>query len=84
MVPKKINDNGFSIERIFPSEKVAFSTHAVPPNQILNLCETIYHKKPKAYVVKIDGYSWNFTISLTKKAEENLNNSLVYFKSFIF
>ncbi len=77
-------DKGFSIERVYPAEKVAFSTHAVPPNQILNLCETIYHKKPKAYVIKIDGYSWNFTINLTNKATENLNNSLSCFKSFAF
>lgn len=77
-------DKGYLIERISPAEKVAFSTHAVPPNQILNLCETIYNKKPKAYVIKIDGYSWDFTISLTNKATENLDNSLSHFKSFIF
>ncbi|WP_372744473.1 hydrogenase maturation protease [Lutibacter sp.] len=64
--------NGFLIERIYPSEKVAFSTHAVPPNQILNLCETIYQKKPKAFVIKIDGYQWDFEIGLSKKASENL------------
>ncbi|MBI9042496.1 hydrogenase maturation protease [Lutibacter sp.] len=81
---KTTNNNGFAIEQIYPAEKVAFSTHSVPPNQILNLCETIYDKKPKAYVIKIDGYSWNFTISLTNKATENLNNSLSHFKSFIF
>lgn len=81
---KTTNNNGFAIEQIYPAEKVAFSTHAVPPNQILNLCETIYNKKPKAYVIKIDGYCWNFTISLTNKATENLNNSLSHFKSFIF
>ena len=39
--------NGFSIERIYPSENVSFSTHNVPPNQILKLCETIYNKNPK-------------------------------------
>jgi len=81
---KTTNDNGFAIERMYPAEKVAFSTHAVPPNQILNLCATIYNKKPKAYVIKIDGYSWDFTISSTNKAKENLNNSLSYFKTFLF
>jgi hydrogenase maturation protease len=74
--------NGFLIERLFPSEKVSFSTHAVPPNQILNLCQTIYAKEPKAYVIKIAGYEWNFKIGLTKKASENLNNSLNFFLTF--
>lgn len=81
---KTKQENGFSIERIYPAEKVAFSTHAVPPNQILNLCETIYNKKPKAYVIKIDGYSWDFTISLTEKAKNNLKNAIEEFKQFKF
>ena len=73
-------NEGFSIERLYPSENVAFSTHAVPPNQILNLCENIYHKKPKAYLIKIQGFEWNFKIGLTKKASENLKSA---FKNFI-
>jgi len=74
---------GFSIERIHPSEQVSFSTHAVPPNQILNLCETIYYKKPKAYVIKIEGTSWDFKIGLTEKSKENLTKVISYFKKFI-
>ena len=70
---------GYSIEQIYPSEKVAFSTHTVPPNQILNLCETIYLKKPKAYVIKIQGYNWNFKIGLTKQAKTNFKNALASF-----
>jgi len=76
-------DNGFSIERILPSEKVSFSTHAVPPNQILNLCDTIYNKNPKAYVIKIEGYNWDFKIELTKQASENLKNVQLEFKDFM-
>ncbi len=76
---KEHSANGFKIERIYPSEAVTFSTHAVPPEQILNLCATIYHKKPKAYVIKIDGYEWGFKIELSNEAEKNLNNAI---KSF--
>lgn len=74
--------NGFSIERIYPSENVSFSTHNVPPNQILNLCETIYNKNPKTYVVKIQGYEWDFKIGLTEKALENLEKSIKFFNNF--
>lgn len=80
---KAHSKDGFLIERIYPAEKVAFSTHAVPPNQILNLCETIYHKKPKAYVVKIDGYEWDFKIELTKAAQTNLNKVFECFNQCI-
>lgn len=75
---------GYEIEKIHPAKQVSFSTHAVPPNQLLNLCETIYNKKPIPYLVKIQGYRWDYTIGLTKKAEENLMNSLLNFKSFTF
>lgn len=74
--------NGFSIERIYPSENVSFSTHNVPPNQILKLCETIYNKNPKTYIVKIQGYEWDFKIGLTKKASENLEKSITFFNNF--
>ena len=76
--------NGFSIERVFPSEKVSFSTHAVPPDQILNLCATIYHKKPISYLLKIEGNQWDFNLELTKKASDNLKKALLAFKAFTF
>jgi len=76
--------NGFSIERVFPSEKVAFSTHAVPPNQILNLCDTIYNKKPISYLIKIEGNEWDFNLELTKNASDNLKKALLAFKAFTF
>jgi hydrogenase maturation protease len=71
--------DGFIIEHIYPAEQVAFSTHEVPPNQILNLCEHIYNEKPKAYVIKIQGYEWNIEIGLTELAKVNLKNAVSNF-----
>ncbi|NLP58458.1 hydrogenase maturation protease [Lutibacter sp. B1] len=72
-------EDGYEIERIYPSEQVAFSTHEVPPNQILNLCETIYHKNPKSYIVKIQGYKWDFEIGLSQEAKSNLTKAVQEF-----
>jgi hydrogenase maturation protease len=72
---------GFSIERIYPANEVAFSTHAVPPNQILNLCESIYDKTPKAFIIKMKGYNWDIEIGLSSKAQENLDKALNSFLS---
>ena len=77
-------DKGFLMEEIFPAEQVAFSTHAVPPNQILNLCETIYNKNPKAYTIKIQGYTWDIEIGLSQKASENLTKTISTFKQLAF
>lgn len=72
-------NSGFSIERIYPANQVAFSTHAVPPNQILNLCESIYNKTPKAYMVKIKGYQWSIEIGLSEMAKINLSKTITNF-----
>jgi Ni,Fe-hydrogenase maturation factor len=76
---KTVLKEGFLIEQIYASKEVTFSTHAVPPNQILNLCENLFNKKPTAYVVKIEGTQWNIKLGLTKKASINLKNSFEYF-----
>ena len=78
---KEHSKEGFKMEQISTSEQVSFSTHAVPPNQILNLCEAIYQKKPKAFIIKIDGYEWDFKIELTKEAHINLQQAFDYFTS---
>ena len=70
---------GFSFERIYPAEEVSFSTHSVPPNQILNLCETIYGKTPSTYLLKIQGYNWNIEIGLSEQAKTNLKNAFNHF-----
>lgn len=75
---------GFTFERIHPAEDVSFSTHSVPPNQILNLCETLYAKKPIAYLLKIQGYQWNIEIGLSRQAKTNLKNSFSYFIENLF
>ncbi len=72
-------ENGFLLERIYPSEEVSFSTHSVPPNQILNLCETIYAKIPTAYLIKVQGYEWNIGVGLSKQAKTNLKNAMDQF-----
>lgn len=77
-------ENGFTFERIYPAEAVSFSTHSVPPNQILNLCENLYAKKPKAFLLKIQGYHWNIEIGLSKQAETNLKNAFSYFVENLF
>lgn len=71
-------ENGFNFERIYPSEEVSFSTHSVPPNQILNLCETIYEKKNKAHLLKIQGFHWDIGEGLSKQAKTNLKNAFSY------
>ena len=74
----KLKD-GFLMEPIYPSEQVSFSTHSVPPNQILNLCESIYYKYPTACIIKIQGNYWDFEIGLSPQAKTNLTAAFSHF-----
>ncbi len=74
----------FYIDEIEPSNaKVEFSMHAVSPAFVVNLCNEIYNKFPKCYLVHIKGYEWDFAEGLTDKARENLNKAIADIKDKI-
>jgi len=70
----------FKIQECFPKETHHFSSHALPPETILYLANTIYSKKPKSYVIGISGESYQLKIGLTEKATLNLKKAILSFK----
>lgn len=76
---KKHLENGFSLEILNPSSKFEFTTHSVPPSQLLSLCNDIYQKQPKSYILKIEGFEWDYEINLSDKAKQSLENAISQF-----
>lgn len=77
-----IGDYHFSI--VEPSEgKSEFTMHAASPAYILALCIKLYNKHPETYLLQIRGYEWEFTESLSKGAQENLDKALAFIKEKI-
>ena len=66
----------FILTPVDASTKVAFTTHAASPGYIIGLCKKIYNKFPPTYLLHIKGYEWEFKEGLTKKAKQNLEESL--------
>ncbi|MCD4730579.1 MAG: hydrogenase maturation protease [Bacteroidales bacterium] len=66
----------FILTPVDASTKVAFTTHAASPGYIIGLCKKIYNRIPPTYLVHIKGYEWEFKEGLTKKAKQNLEESL--------
>ena len=62
----------FSITRVMPNEKTEFSMHAISPAFVLHLCQKLYRRFPKVYLLHIKGFEFEFLGNLTKKAKENL------------
>ncbi len=66
----------FILTPVDASTKVAFTTHAASPGYIMGLSKKIYNKFPPTYLLHIKGYEWDFKEGLTKKAKQNLEDSL--------
>lgn len=76
-------ENGYAWETCTSSNTHSFSTHALVPETILYLAEELYHHKPKAFVLAIQGYQWELDNGLSKNAQENLKKAKAYFTKHI-
>lgn len=66
----------FVLTRVEPSQKTEFTMHAMNPEFVLHLCQSLYNKFPETYLLHLKGYEFDFLGELTKKAERNLNKAL--------
>jgi hydrogenase maturation protease len=73
----------FDFNEIFPSADVAFTTHTMSPASVIALCEELYGRRPKSYLLAIRGYEWGITETLSQRAAENLASTLGFLKGFL-
>ena len=73
----------FSLVPLEPSEHSRFSMHSVSAGFVLHLCHQIFNHRPKAYLLHIKGYSWDFMSQPTEEASKNLDLALQHMKNFI-
>ncbi len=55
----------YEVNGVTAAEDIAFTTHLVKPEVILALTRKYYSRAPKAYLVGIRGYSFEFREGLT-------------------
>lgn len=74
----------FRLEEIEPNDaRIEFTMHAVSTSYVVDLCRKIYGKTPKAYVLHIKAYEFDFKEELTQQAAENMLDALDFLKSFL-
>ncbi|QQS50190.1 MAG: hydrogenase maturation protease [Bacteroidota bacterium] len=73
----------FKLEILEPNMNAGFSMHAVSPGYILGLCQSIYESIPKAYLLHIKGYEWEFMAGLSTQAKENLHKACLFMEKTI-
>ena len=69
-------DAPVELKVIGPSKSISFSTHVMEPESVLALCEELFGKTPRAYVLSIRGYEWEMGERLSEGAEKNLDRAL--------
>jgi hydrogenase maturation protease len=62
---------------------VSFTTHAASPGYIVKLCQDLFTKCPKVYLLHIKGYQWEFREGLSEQAENNLRKAFSFIKEYL-
>jgi len=68
------------ISRVIPCQKTEFTMHAMAPEFVLHLCQSLYGKFPDTFLLHIKGYEFDFLDQLSNRAENNLNIGLEVLK----
>jgi hydrogenase maturation protease len=73
---KKTYKSGYSLDWLESQRAVSYSTHSIPPEHILFLCEDIFGVKPTSKILAVTGYAWELEIGLSDQALINLDAGL--------
>ena len=77
------NIEDFILTEVTGERDVSFTTHAASPGYIVKLCNDLFGKCPKVFLLHIKGYQWEFKEGLSEEAEENLQKALVFMKEYL-
>ena len=75
--------SGFRLDTLEASDRVEFTMHAVSPAFILHLCNQVFNHQPRAYLLHIRGYEWEFMEGMTEKAGVNLKAATEFMQEFL-
>jgi hydrogenase maturation protease len=70
----------FTVRKVFPAKTLGFTSHAVSPESLLQICTEVFGKHPNTWIIGVRGYEFDFAEGLTEKAKVNLDLVLDYIK----
>jgi len=65
-------DHGFELRPCKAAPSSSFTTHEIAPESILHLCQDLYQKSPKAFLLLVEGKEWSLEIGLSPTASTHL------------
>ena len=72
---------GFTCERIRGAGHFPYTTHALHPEAVVQLCQEVFGKSPRARLLGISGEAFELGHGLSTTARERLDKALKYFLS---
>jgi hydrogenase maturation protease len=51
----------FALRSIAASDQIAFTTHAMSFASVLSICEELYDRRPRTFLLAIRGYEWGIS-----------------------
>ncbi len=65
----------FSVRAVQPVADLAFSTHAMSMGGVLSLCEELYGRSPRTFVLALPGHQWGISEEMSIPAKESLEKA---------
>ena len=72
----KTGQSPYSVRAVSPSSTIEFTSHIVRPEAILAIARQCYGGSPRAFLLAIRGYGFEFIEALTPGAKDNLHAAL--------
>jgi hydrogenase maturation protease len=73
----------FRFREITAAGTIPFTTHALAPEAVLALCQQLYGRCPRAFLLTLRGLAWEPNEPLTAEAESHLARALEYVKALL-
>lgn len=71
------------LQRCIPVPDTSFTTHAVSPQGILQICQDLYGHTPVAHLLLLKGISWELGEGLSPEGEKSLHEGCVFFERYL-
>ena len=72
----KVGASPYALVNLSPAFDLDFTSHLVRPEVVLALAQHYYGKSPRAYLLGIRGYEFEFIEQLTEGASDNMRQAI--------
>jgi hydrogenase maturation protease len=73
----------YATQKLSPAMDITFTSHIVSPEVLLAMAEQYYGKSPRAYLMGIRGYDFEFVERLSDRAATNLKQAVTLLLSLV-